>query len=48
MRRPRVRRGWSRSSPIGPEIDPGLIDAAAKYTTALGIAPQQPQGSPVR
>ncbi|MEE1765094.1 MULTISPECIES: sirohydrochlorin chelatase [unclassified Streptomyces] len=56
---------------IGPEIDAGLIDAAAneagcsaaealgpypaigklalgKYTTALGIAPQQPQGMPVR
>ncbi|MEU6065349.1 MULTISPECIES: sirohydrochlorin chelatase [Streptomyces] len=56
---------------IGPEIDPGLLEAAAaeagcataealgaypaigklalaKYTTALGIAPQQPQGSPVR
>lgn len=56
---------------IGPEIDPGLVDAAAKeagcsaaeplgpypaigklalakYTTALGIAPQQAQGSPVR
>ncbi|MFF4547189.1 sirohydrochlorin chelatase [Streptomyces sp. NPDC001435] len=56
---------------IGPEIDPGLLEAAAaeagcataealgaypaigklalaKYTTALGIAPQQPQGTPVR
>lgn len=56
---------------IGPEIDAGLLEAAAKeagcassdalgpypaigklalakYTTALGIAPQQPQGSPVR
>ncbi|MFF9038738.1 sirohydrochlorin chelatase [Streptomyces sp. NPDC014892] len=56
---------------IGPEIDAGLIEAAAneagcsaaealgpypaigklalgKYTTALGIAPQQPQGMPVR
>lgn len=56
---------------IGPEIDPGLIEEAAreagcsaaealgpypaigklalaKYTTALGIAPQQPQGTPVR
>ncbi|MFE7762844.1 sirohydrochlorin chelatase [Streptomyces sp. NPDC057438] len=56
---------------IGPEIDAGLIEAAAKeagcsaaealgaypaigklalgkYTTALGIAPQQPQGLPVR
>ncbi|WP_210586218.1 sirohydrochlorin chelatase [Streptomyces sp. GESEQ-35] len=56
---------------IGPEIDPGLVEAAAKeagcsaaeplgpypaigklalakYTTALGIAPQQPQGAPVR
>ncbi|MEU1267690.1 hypothetical protein [Streptomyces sp. NPDC005799] len=56
---------------IGPEIDPGLIEEAAKeagcaaaealgpypaigklalakYTTALGIAPQQPQGAPVR
>ncbi|WP_328840794.1 hypothetical protein [Streptomyces europaeiscabiei] len=56
---------------IGPEIDAGLIAAAAKeagcsaaealgpypaigklalgkYTTALGIAPQQPQGMPVR
>ncbi|WP_405740233.1 hypothetical protein OG885_38970 [Streptomyces sp. NBC_00028] len=56
---------------IGPEIDPGLIEAAAKeagcsaaealgpypaigklalakYTTALGIAPQQPQGAPTR
>jgi hypothetical protein len=56
---------------IGPEIDPGLVDEAAKeagcsaaeplgpypaigklalakYTTALGIAPQQAQGSPVR
>lgn len=56
---------------IGPEIDAGLLDAAAqeagcsaaealgpypaigklvlaKYTTALGIAPQQPQGAPVR
>ncbi|WP_371582491.1 sirohydrochlorin chelatase [Streptomyces sp. NBC_01314] len=56
---------------IGPEIDAGLLDAAAKeagcsaaealgpypaigklalgkYTTALGIAPQQPQGLPVR
>ncbi len=56
---------------IGPEIDAGLLDAAAKevdcataealgaypavgklvlskYTTALGIAPQQPQGIPVR
>ncbi|MDX3134534.1 hypothetical protein PV367_33175 [Streptomyces europaeiscabiei] len=56
---------------IGPEIDAGLIGAAAKeagcsaaealgpypaigklalgkYTTALGIAPQQPQGMPVR
>ncbi|MEU3830778.1 hypothetical protein [Streptomyces sp. SID161] len=56
---------------IGPEIDPGLLAAAAeeagcataealgaypaigklalaKYTTALGIAPQQPQGTPVR
>ena len=56
---------------IGPEIDAGLLSAAAeeagcataealgaypaigklalaKYTTALGIAPQQPQGAPVR
>ncbi|MEV7323213.1 hypothetical protein [Streptomyces sp. NPDC093970] len=56
---------------IGPEIDEGLLAAAAeeagcataeplgpypaigklalaKYTTALGIAPQQPQGTPVR
>jgi len=56
---------------IGPEVDAGLLDAAAKeagcsaaealgpypaigklalakYTTALGIAPQQPQGAPVR
>ncbi|NUO45894.1 MAG: hypothetical protein HOV82_28125 [Streptomyces sp.] len=56
---------------IGPEIDPGLIEEAAKeagcsaaealgpypaigklalakYTTALGIAPQQPQGAPTR
>lgn len=56
---------------IGPEIDPGLIEEAAKeagcsaaealgpypaigklalakYTTALGIAPPQPQGTPVR
>ncbi|WP_078844146.1 sirohydrochlorin chelatase [Streptomyces achromogenes] len=55
---------------IGPEIEPGLLAAAAeeagcstaealgaypavgklalaKYTTALGIAPQQPQGVPV-
>ncbi|WP_435222751.1 sirohydrochlorin chelatase [Streptomyces sp. Tue6028] len=54
---------------IGPELDAGLLDAAAKeagcaaaealgpypaigklalakYTTALGIAPQQPQGTP--
>ncbi|MGW3629975.1 sirohydrochlorin chelatase [Streptomyces sp. NPDC005122] len=56
---------------IGPEIDAGLVDEAAKeagcsaaealgpypaigklalakYTAALGIAPQQPQGAPVR
>jgi len=56
---------------IGPELDAGLLDAAAKeagcsaaealgpypaigklalakYTTALGIAPPQPQGTPVR
>ncbi|MGW2638510.1 sirohydrochlorin chelatase [Streptomyces sp. NPDC001348] len=56
---------------VGPEIDAGLLQAAAeeagcaiaeplgaypaigklalaKYTTALGIAPQQPQGTPVR
>ncbi|MEH0421029.1 sirohydrochlorin chelatase [Streptomyces sp. B21-083] len=56
---------------IGPEIDAGLLEAAAteagcassdalgpypaigklalaKYTTALGIAPQQSQGAPVR
>ncbi|GGX77463.1 hypothetical protein GCM10010358_34760 [Streptomyces minutiscleroticus] len=56
---------------IGPELDAGLLDAAAKeagcpaaealgpypalgklalarYTSALGIAPQQPQGAPVR
>ncbi|OIJ95599.1 hypothetical protein BIV24_08305 [Streptomyces colonosanans] len=56
---------------IGPELDPGLLDAAtkeadcataeplgaypaigklalSKYTTALGIAPQQPQGTPAR
>lgn len=56
---------------IGPELDAGLLDAAAKeagcpaaealgpypaigklalakYTAALGIAPQQPQGAPVR
>ncbi|MFI1561681.1 sirohydrochlorin chelatase [Streptomyces sp. NPDC020490] len=56
---------------IGPEIDAGLIEEAAKevgcsaaealgpypaigklalakYTSALGIAPQQPQGAPVR
>ncbi|MFF4209451.1 sirohydrochlorin chelatase [Streptomyces sp. NPDC001796] len=56
---------------IGPELEPGLLEAAAeeagcpaaealgpypaigklalaKYTTALGIAPQQPQGAPVR
>lgn len=56
---------------IGPEIDAGLLEAAAteadcavaeplgpypaigklalaKYTTALGIAPQQAQGTPVR
>lgn len=56
---------------IGPEIDAGLLDAAAKeagcsaaealgpypaigklalakYTAALGIAPPQPQGTPVR
>jgi len=55
---------------IGPELDEGLLDAAAKeagcssadplgpypaigklalskYTTALGIAPQQPSGAPV-
>ncbi len=55
---------------IGPELDAGLLDAAAKdagcsvaeplgpypaigklalskYTTALGIAPQQPSGAPV-
>ncbi|MFE0515291.1 sirohydrochlorin chelatase [Streptomyces sp. NPDC058964] len=56
---------------VGPEIEPGLLEAAAaeagcataealgaypaigklalaKYTTTLGIAPQQPQGAPVR
>ncbi|MFC3571876.1 sirohydrochlorin chelatase [Streptomyces yaanensis] len=56
---------------IGPELEAGLLDAAAKeadcaaaealgaypaigklalakYTTALGISPQQPQGAPVR
>jgi hypothetical protein len=56
---------------IGPELDPGLLDEAAKeagcsaaealgpypaigklalakYTSALGIAPPQPQGAPVR
>ena len=56
---------------IGPELEPGLLDAAAKeagcpaaealgpypaigklalakYTTALGITPQQPQGAQVR
>ncbi|MGW3956115.1 sirohydrochlorin chelatase [Streptomyces sp. NPDC004752] len=56
---------------IGPEIDPGLLAAAAaeadcstaealgaypaigklalaRYTTALGITPQQPQGAPAR
>jgi hypothetical protein len=56
---------------IGPEIEPGLVEEAAKeadcsaaeslgpypavgklalakYTTALGIAPQQAQGTPVR
>ncbi|MEU1303410.1 sirohydrochlorin chelatase [Streptomyces shenzhenensis] len=56
---------------IGPEIDPGLLTAAAaeadcataealgaypaigklalaRYTTALGITPQQPQGTPAR
>jgi hypothetical protein len=56
---------------IGPELEPGLLEAAAeeagcpaaealgpypaigklalaKYMTALGIAPQQPQGTPVR
>ncbi|WP_393086370.1 sirohydrochlorin chelatase [Streptomyces sp. LN704] len=56
---------------IGPEVDAGLLDEAAKeagcsaaealgpypaigklalakYTAALGIAPQQPQGAPVR
>ena len=55
----------------GPEIDAGLLEAAAKeagcassdalgpypaigklalakYMTALGIAPEQPQGAPVR
>lgn len=35
------------SEPLGPYPAIGKL-ALAKYTTALGIAPQQPQSTPVR
>jgi hypothetical protein len=39
--------GCSAAEPLGPYPAIGKL-ALAKYTTALGIAPQQPQGAPVR
>ncbi|MEU3252651.1 hypothetical protein [Streptomyces sp. NPDC006997] len=39
--------GCSASEALGPYPAIGKL-ALAKYTTALGIAPQQPQGAPVR
>ncbi|WP_192341612.1 sirohydrochlorin chelatase [Streptomyces sp. VITNK9] len=39
--------GCSTSDPLGPYPAIGKL-TLAKYTTALGISPQQPQGAPVR
>ncbi|GAA4027488.1 hypothetical protein GCM10022232_86590 [Streptomyces plumbiresistens] len=39
--------GCSAAEPLGPYPAIGKL-ALAKYTTALGIAPPQPQGAPVR
>ncbi|MEV5849045.1 sirohydrochlorin chelatase [Streptomyces sp. NPDC048179] len=39
--------GCATAEPLGPYPAIGKL-ALAKYTTALGIAPQQPQGAPVR
>ncbi len=39
--------GCATADPLGPYPAIGKL-ALAKYTTALGIAPQQPQGAPVR
>jgi hypothetical protein len=39
--------GCPASEPLGPYPAIGKL-ALAKYTTALGITPQQPQGTPVR
>ncbi|MGC9497331.1 sirohydrochlorin chelatase [Streptomyces sp. WG7] len=39
--------GCSTAEPLGPYPAIGKL-ALAKYTTALGISPQQPQGAPVR
>ncbi|MFJ9711851.1 sirohydrochlorin chelatase [Streptomyces sp. NPDC101234] len=39
--------GCATAEPLGPYPAIGKL-ALAKYTTALGIAPQQPQGTPVR
>ncbi|WP_399882086.1 sirohydrochlorin chelatase [Streptomyces sp. BBFR51] len=39
--------GCSTAEPLGPYPAIGKL-ALAKYTTALGISPQQPQGTPVR
>ncbi|MEU4144420.1 sirohydrochlorin chelatase [Streptomyces parvulus] len=39
--------GCATADPLGPYPAIGKL-ALAKYTTALGISPQQPQGTPVR
>ncbi|MEU0225407.1 hypothetical protein ABZ177_13770 [Streptomyces sp. NPDC006284] len=39
--------GCATAEPLGPYPAIGKL-ALAKYTTALGISPQQPQGAPVR
>ncbi|MFD9028004.1 sirohydrochlorin chelatase [Streptomyces parvulus] len=39
--------GCATAEPLGPYPAIGKL-ALAKYTTALGISPQQPQGTPVR
>ncbi|MCZ9341598.1 hypothetical protein NGM37_27930, partial [Streptomyces sp. TRM76130] len=39
--------GCSVAEPLGPYPAIGKL-ALAKYTTALGITPPQPQGTPVR
>ena len=43
-----IEPSWSSAAvPLGPYPAIGKL-VLAKYTTALGIAPQQAQGAPVR